>query len=254
MFCHTCPCLTAPDLHIHLTGRLSCCQAGHQLQAPDLYLCHTVTVLFFPQTTRFHDHFFVTVSYQQAGLGEEETQDKDTNVTTKLQRDNDPQSTYLWKCHTYQLGNLARTTWPKWLKVQQLFQSRYIHIFEFNTRSWIKRGGGIKCLPAPEKLVSVSLYLRLLRAEPTFFGRPIMAQYVFTTSTTTYTYTILQISISQKINSKDQYFWQTYKSTLKIDSKGHYFWQTYNGPICVHNIYILQTNQPPYLHTAQFYN
>ena len=45
MFCHTCPCLTAPDLHIHLTERLSCCQAGHQLQAPDLYLCHAVTVL-----------------------------------------------------------------------------------------------------------------------------------------------------------------------------------------------------------------
>ena len=48
MFCHTCFCLTAPDLHIHLTERLSCCQAGHQLQAPDLYLCHTVTVLICP--------------------------------------------------------------------------------------------------------------------------------------------------------------------------------------------------------------
>ena len=45
MFCHTYPCLSAPDLHIHLTERLSCCQAGHQLQTPDLYLCHAVTVL-----------------------------------------------------------------------------------------------------------------------------------------------------------------------------------------------------------------
>ena len=33
-----------------------------------------------------------------------------------------------------------------------------------------------------------------------------MAQYVLTTSTTTYTYTILQISISQKIDSKGHYF------------------------------------------------
>ena len=68
MFFHTCPCLTAPDLHIHLTERLSCCQAGHQLQAPDLYLCHTVTVLFFPQTTRFHDLFLSQLVINKQGL------------------------------------------------------------------------------------------------------------------------------------------------------------------------------------------
>ena len=55
---------------------------------------------------------------QQAGHGEEENQDKD-QLWKKIKKDNDPQSTYLWKSHTYQFGNLARTTWPKWLKVKR---------------------------------------------------------------------------------------------------------------------------------------
>ena len=86
------------------------------------------------------------------------------------------------------------------------------------------------------------------------YNGPICVHHIYNLTTHKQSYKL--DNYISKDTFQGQYFWQTYKSTLKIDSKGHYFWQTYNGPICVHNIYILQTNQPPYLQsfTIWIYN